>query len=60
MTILYWVCFVFVVLQSLGRLYRILDKGFSDCDTSAKKMGDVVGTAIAISIQIGIIYFYFH
>lgn len=60
MNILYWVCFAYVVLQSLGRLYCILDKGFFDCDTSAKKMGAVVGTAIVIGIQIGIIYFYLH
>ena len=60
MTVLYWVCFVYLVGMCFGALYRVVHDGFEDCDTCAKIIGKLVGIVIVIALLIGIIYFYVH
>lgn len=60
MTVLYWVCFVYLVGMCFGALYRVVDGGFEDCDTFAKIIGKLVGIVIVITLLIGIIYFYLY
>ena len=60
MTVLYWVCFVYLVGMCFGTLYRVVDGEFKDCDTCAKFIGKLIGIVIVIALLIGIIYFYLH
>lgn len=60
MKILYWVCFVYIIIQSLNWLYRILKNGFNDSVTAGAKAGTFLGTLIGLVTWFGVIWFYLH
>lgn len=60
MNILYWICFVFIILEGAVYLYRILENGLPDCYTTGQKIGGFLGHVLGITCWIGVIYFYLH
>lgn len=60
MNILYWVCFVFIILKAIVYFYNILKKGLPNCYTARQKIGVFCGYVIGIACWIGVIYFYLH
>lgn len=60
MNILYWICFVFVILEGVVYFYRMLKNGLSDCYTTGQKVGRFCGCLLGIACWIGVIYFYLH
>lgn len=60
MTVLYWICFIYLVGMCFDALYRIVSGGFEDCATFGAVLGELVGIVIVIGLLIGIVYFYLH
>lgn len=60
MNILYWICFVFIILTAIVYFYNMLKKGLSDCYTAVQKIGGFCGYVLGIACWIGVIYFYLH
>lgn len=60
MTVLYWICFIFLITQAILYCYRMLKNGLSDCKTTSQRIGGFIGCLLGVACLIGVIYFYLH
>lgn len=57
---MYWICFGYIIIESLVWLYHNLSYGINECDTGDRKFGTFLGTIIGIVVWVFTFYFYLH
>ena len=57
---MYWICFGYIIIESLIWLYRNLSYGINECDTGVRKLGTFLGIIIGVVIWFFTFYFYLH
>lgn len=60
MTVLYWICFIFLIVMCYNGLCRAIDGGFKGCNSCGEVLGKLADIIIVIAVFCGIIYFYLH
>lgn len=56
----YWLCFGYLIVISIVRLYAYISIGFLGCNSLIQKIGRFFGIIVFMLLFVGIIYFYLH